>query len=375
MTRPKTVPSDALRQALENLSRTSVLLIGVAVYDQLPNLVGPSSDMEMMAQLFLEDGDVALYAKERVRELENPSAQEFRDTIIDYCQSRSARGDILILYFTGHGCAIGGSSFAFCLRDARVGFEGTGILPLSVVSLDHVVQTITSYDIHPVFIIDACFSGTTAPLGYAALTSTMDVTLRSTSADAFGLLASSSPFSPSLDTPDGGAFTQALFSVVMRGLHGESGRRMPFLTLDQLAGPLQGELTEQGHPLSRLYVGRDLPLLPIARNTTFRPHPERFTPYMTALVNLLWNSASPRDVEVSQFASIGQGAYANHSKLSLQPWRLLEDVGSNAVRRLTSRGRQFARGKLTIPRVITRDPFTDEWAAFPGTDSITINDI
>jgi hypothetical protein len=150
---------------------------------------------------------------------------------------------------------------------------------------------------------------------------------------------------------------------------------MPFITLDQLAAPLQAELSQQGFPLSRCYVGRDLPLLPIVRNTTFHPQAERFTPFMRQIVEMLWNNGSPTDVQVTQFADIGQGAYANHSKLSYAPWALLEDVGSNKVRRLTSRGREFAKGKLRIPRVIVRDPFTEKWVPALGSEEVGVNDL
>jgi hypothetical protein len=375
MTRPRYVPQDAVEEAISNLQRTSVILAGISAYDHLPELQGPSADMEMMHSLFLED-DISLYDPSRVIELENPTADNFRSTIVNFAQGRSARGDILVLYFTGHGCALGPGGFGFCLKDTKLGFSGNGVLPLSVVSLEDVIGTLTSYDVYPVFILDACFSSVTAPQGSDQFAESVNSELRDVNAESYALLASSSSISPSLDTADGGPFTAILYSIVRAGLPGGTGRHSPFITLDQLASPLQQELSIQGLPLSRCHVGRTLPPLPIARNIAFRPQTERFTPYMRRIVEMLWNSGSPQDVKVGDLArAIGQGAYGNHSKLSYTPWALLEDAGSNRIRRLTARGRKFAQRKLRIPRAIVKDPVRADWRPVDPQDLVYIHDI
>lgn len=376
MPRPRYVAKETIDQALANLDRTAVILSGVSEYDQLPNLNGPPSDMEMVADIFLHEPGISLFEKGRVKELENPDSDQFRAAIANYAQGRSARGDILILYFTGHGCVLPGGSFGFCLRDAKVGFEGSGILPVSVVALSDVVNTLATYDVHPVFVLDACFSSATAPHGHSLAANAMEEVIRTATAESYALLASSSSFSPSLDTPDGGAFTQALYSITMSGLPGAAGSRSTFITINELAGPLQEELSTLGVPLSRCYVGRDFPILPIAKNSTFQPQAERFSPYMKQIIELLWNGGSPRTANISKFSSkIGQGAYANHSKLSRAPWALVEDAGSNQVRQLTTRGRRFAQGKLRIPRIIIRDPLTWEWVPADKTNTISIDEL
>lgn len=370
MTRPRHVSRESVNETLANLARTSVILVGVGEYEHLPRLSGPSADMEMMAELMINNSSISLFDASQVRELENPTSEGFRRAILQYAEGRSGRGDILLLYFTGHGCALGANEFGFCLADTLVGFEGSGVLPLSAVSIRDVVTTLAAWDVHPVFIIDACFSSTTAPQGYSHLPAGIEATVKAASAESYALLASSSQFSGSVDTPDGGAFTQALYSIALSGLGDAVGRRMPFFTLAELAAPLQAELAREGYPLSRCYVGRDLPLTPIARNSRFQQQRERFVPFMKKIVELAWNGGDPIAVEVSDFTSIGQGAYANHSKLSYAPWCLLEDVGTNAVRRLTPRGIEFAKGNIRIPRVIIRDPLTGEWQPLSGTDEV-----
>jgi hypothetical protein len=376
MTRPRHVPHDVVTQALLNLDRTTVIISGVANYDELPPLNGPSWDMEMVAEIFVENEMISLFDENKVIELENPSTSRFREAIADYAHGMSARGDILILYFSGHGCILPGGSFGFCLKDTRVGSEGTGVLPITVVSLEELVGTLAISDVHPVFILDSCFSSVASSQGATVGTPTIEKTLRSSNADTFALLASSSSYSESIDTPNGGAFTQAFYSIILNGLSDAAGKRSPFVTLNQLAAPLQEELSRMGVPLSRCFVGRDFPVLPIAQNSSYRPQSESFTPYMKRIIELLWQDGSPREAQLSEFSKkIGQGAYANHSKLSLEPWSLVEDAGSNRVRRLTSRGRQFVQGRLRIPKTIIRDPFTGDWISASQAEMIRIEDV
>jgi hypothetical protein len=376
LTRPRHIPQEFVDQALLNLDRTTVITAGVADYDELPKLKGPPSDMEMVAEIFVDSQTISLFDKGKVIELENPTNSSFRKAIADYAQGRSARGDILILYFTGHGGILPSGSFGFCLKDTRLGVGGNEILPITVVSMDEVITTLAVADVHPVFVLDSCFSSVTSPKGSPFATSTVEESLRRSNADAYALLASSSSYSASLDTPEGGAFTQALYSVLLNGLSDPAGRRSPFVTLKKLAVPLQDELSRMGVPLSRCFVGRDFPILPIVKNSAFQPQSESFTPYMKKIIELLWQGGSPKEAALSEFSKkIGQGAYANHSKLSLEPWDLVEDAGSNQIRRLTPRGKRFAQGNLRIPRIIVRDPFTDKWKAASEAEMVRIEDV
>ncbi len=376
MTRPRQVSQDFLNEAIQNLDRTSVIAVGVADYDELPKLHGTSWDLEMMDEVLVRNPDIALMGGNPIIMLENPRIQEFREAISDYTQSRSARGDILILYFSGHGCILPSGSFGFCLKNTRLDSDRSRILPISVVPLDDLVGTLAISDVHPVFVLDACFSSATSPQAVPATPSNIEETLRRSNAETYALLASSSEYSLSIDTPEGGAFTQALYSIISNGLSGPAGRRYPIITLAQLAAPLQEELTHMGVPLSRCYVGRDFPILAVAKNVTYKAQSESFTPYMKQIVQHLWQNGKPRQAELSEIRTvIGPGAYANHSKLSLPPWDLLEDAGSNRVRRLTSRGHRFAEGKLRIPKRIERDPFSGDWRAASGTELVTTDDV
>ncbi len=375
MTRSPQVEQETIDYGYSNLSKSTVMLVGGATYSDLTDLKGTSADMESMYNVFVDDQDISLFEQSQIIELENPTSHDFLKSITKYARGRSAGGDILILYFTGHGCTLPNSTFGFCFRDTRVNHLRDGILPVSAVSILPVIQTLSAVDVHPVFILDACFSGVTAPNGADNATNSLEATLRSSHSESYAFIASSSSQAFSLDAPSGGPFTQSFYSIVLQGFSGKLGKRFPFITLDQLAEPLQEELSKLGAPLSRCYVGRSLPLLPIAKNVRFSPRRESFTKYMKSIIELLWNNGNSQEVEIKDFnISIGPAAYANHSKLSLPPWDLLESV-NRKKRRLTSRGRQFAQGKLAIPRRIIVDPMSGEWIPDLNSGKIKITDL
>jgi hypothetical protein len=328
----------------------------------------------MIEEIFSNDHQVSLYQSKYVSLL-NPTINQFRKTILEYAVSKSARGDILVFYFSGHGTIMGTNEFAFCLKDTAFGMDESKILSLSTVNFREIVQTLSAVDIFPVFIIDACFSGVTAPQGTVTVTGQMHDFLRTYFASSYALLASTSLETQSFETAFGGFFTRALHSIAINGLDDEIGRHMPFLTLDTLSSPLQEHLAKDGHPLSRCYIGPDMPAVAIAKNSKFRPDTEKFMPYMKRIVEYAWNNGKPRSVTNDELLEhVGRGAYANHSKLSLKPWGLLEDGRDNSIRVLTERGVRFANGELKIPELINRDAVTWEWIPAPDSRMITIQD-
>jgi len=376
MTRRKEVPQSLIGQLVENLGLTSILAIGVSTYDKLHDLPGVSFDLDSIEDIFKNNKDTSLYKDNKLIMLENPNSAEFRRVITDYSFDRSARGDILIFYFSGHGAVLSDGSFAFCLSDTVLGYEGNGVLPISVVRFNDVAVTLASVDVHPVFIIDACFGGLTAPRGYANIESTMQAEINSIAPESYVLLAAASPMSSAIDTPSGGGFTQALNKVVIEGLTDEEGRQFPFLSIDQLVKPLQDELVKAGLPLPKSHIGRYFPLFAFSRNPKFKPDTESFTPYMKRIVEHLWNAGKPKQIQIAELGKdLGYTEYANHRKLSLKPWQLLEDGDAPKTRKLSARGIRFAKGELSIPKVIIRDPITWEWVPAPGSNRVDISSV
>src|SRR5258705_12278860 len=100
-------------------SRVTIIAVGINKYqdDHLENLRGAHKDVEKMKKIFTRHRKTALYNSKQFIELRDPTSAEFKEKINDYVLSRSADGDILILYFSGHGVAIGRDDFGFCTQD------------------------------------------------------------------------------------------------------------------------------------------------------------------------------------------------------------------------------------------------------------------
>lgn len=367
MPRSSRRPTGAIAEALRSRSHTEVLLVGIEKYKYLARLDGPSADIGFLEET-LTARPVGLFDKKRVRVLPDLTCEEFRRLIIDYAAGRSAKGDVLILYFSGHGCVIGGNEFGYCFTDTKLNNDQQYPLPLSVVPFNEVIRTLELYDVYPLIIIDACYSG------MAVNVAQTELSLKASAPHA--VISSSSYTATSVSEPEGGPFTMTLIDVLKTGLSEDEGSLWPFITIKQLKEPLRAELATRGLPLYHMTIASGLPQIPIARNVKFKPRTERFTPQFKGIILLLWNDGDPKPMNPNDFREkLGTGATNNHSKLSLSPWDLLVDDKSNDLRTLTSRGRKFAGGELKIPKKILLNPETDEWEPAPESTLVRIEDI
>ena len=118
--RSKAVSQSKFEEYRLNIARAQVIACSVANYENLPRLPGAMRDLEMVDDIFNAHADVAIYSG-KTTTLLDPSVSEFRGEILKYSVSRSARADILIFYFSGHGTILGADEFEFCLKDTAVG--------------------------------------------------------------------------------------------------------------------------------------------------------------------------------------------------------------------------------------------------------------
>lgn len=366
---------ELLDAARKSLDRTTVMAVAVSQYREMRKLAGPSRDLVDIERMFTDLGTTGLYHRKQFLGLLDPSRRLLQEAIIKYASERSARGDILLFYYSGHGAVDGTGQFCFCPSDALISADGRSHLAMSLIPFRDVVDTLAVQDVHPVFLIDACFSNSASAV--PQLTSgVMNNQLQSASAGAYGLLCSSHNATASIDTPQGGAFTQAMCAIAAAGMADENRRRLPFMMLNDMGMRLREKLTLEGYPLSRLHIGPELPPVPLIRNTKYRPLRESFTPYLKRIVTYMSNNGQAREVTLADIDKhVGKGAYGNHSKLSLPPWSLVENGDAVKSRRLTKRGVRFAGRKLRIPRVIFKDFVTDQWKAEPGSQQVSIDDI
>lgn len=364
-------------EANSNIGITTIISVGISDYKHLANLAGPKSDQMKLRQSLTENDKTRLYDGTQLVEIFNPTSSELRQRILEFADSRHARGDIVIFYFSGHGSVLGGSEFILCTSDSRFNpnIEGGGILSTSAVLFRDIVHTLSSVDVRPIFIIDACFSGTIALADNFEI-GQMVQNEAFTFGNLYGLLCSSSSEAESKDSPDGGVFTKGLISIIDNGLDTAVYRNKPLLTLNDIAGPLTEFLAKEGNPLSRYFLGPQLPEIAIAKNIHYQPESESFVPYMKRVIELLWNDGEPRDVGTDEILDkVGRGGYANNSKLKRFPWKLLTDGKTSRSRTLTEKGKRFASGQISIPRKIIKDPVTWEWVADPSSDMVFIKDV
>ena len=341
----------------------------------LNGLEGPQKDADLILDVLSNNSHIGLFPSEQIEIYQNPTVEQLRNAFVKYAYDRSAKGDILIFYFSGHGAAVG-NDFWFCLADTRLRPDGGGLLPLSALAFDDILSTVQKADVHPIFIIDACFSGKAAPNDQMNVLNTMHDNMSRAAASSYALFCACYEEAYAVDTSNGGAFTSALHEVASAGLSDEKHKKLAFLDISDLSAPVQEKLTLLGWPLSKLYVAPDLPQFDLIRNVSYKPRTEKLHWYHKDTLDLMWNEGTPRSVSLKNIRDdCGQSAYGNHSKLSLKPWRLVEDDGNSNHRRLTARGNKFMRNKLAVPMEIIVDPITEDWGAAPGTFAGSPSDI
>jgi hypothetical protein len=363
------------------IPRVTILAVGVSHYldPALKTLSGPEHDLEKLKKLLVENKDTALYKPERFFELFDPSSSDLRKFISDYVVGRSADGDILVFYFSGHGVPIGRDDFGFCTTDTII-HSRTGVtLPLSVVKFRELLNSIHIANIVPVIIIDACYSGMAGKSLIIPAIETitgMEHQVHSLEASRYALLCSCADDQVSTDTASGGIFSCHLVDLAIRGLPLSEANK-PDLTLKDIFPKLSEiVLSDTGNTVPRLYLGSTLPDFPLVRNSQYVSKRLSFSPTYLSILNALWNNGQERDLSPDEIGKLcSKSAYCNHNKLSFAPWDLVETVPESRRRRLTERGRQFVLGKLDVPKMVVINPQTKEATPAENTKYVKYKDL
>jgi hypothetical protein len=355
------------------------MAIGINKYKDpyLPNLKGPHKDVERLRNTLTKNIKTAVYNPKQFIELRDPDAQEFREKINKYVLDRSADGDILILYFSGHGVAIGRDDFGFCTTDTIIHPLSRIALPLSVVKFSEILQSLNTASVIPIIIIDACYSGVAGKsLEIPAIEaiSTIHDQVHTVAASSYALLCSCSELQTSKDTLNGGVFSSQLVEIVAEG--SDKSDDASILTLHDVFDKLSEKvLSINMEAIPRLYLGPTLPKIPLALNAKFRIKNLILSPVYISILEALWNNGKPQSLSPDNIREIcGNGAYGNHNKLSLEPWQLVETIPHTKMRRLTKRGEQFMQNKLKVPKKINRDPKSKKMVTAKKTGYVNYQD-
>lgn len=364
---------------LSSTSRVTIIAVGVENYKYLPRLKGTKHDVENFHDLLVSSQKTALYQEKQFTTIIDPTSAELRDLISTYIFDRSALGDILIFYFSGHGTTVGHKDFGFCTIDTRFHSSIQAVLPLTVFRFSELLDSLSIADITPVIIIDACYSGKAGD----ALVSThtainaMQEKIKISSASNHALLCSCSDLQTSIDNPQkGGLFSRGIFEIAKNGISHKK-QKPDTIGLQDMYRPLSSFIeTEVNDSNPRLYIGETLYEFPLVKNVLYSPQKYSFVGHLKKIINTLWNNGEPRELPKSEILKLcGRGSYGNHNKLSLEPWQLVETAPKSSNRRLTKKGISFAKGKIKIPKSIEKDPHTGKWLPSPGSIEITINDV
>ncbi|MEX1247661.1 MAG: caspase family protein [Anaerolineales bacterium] len=353
----------------------TIYAVGVDTYSDaaLRKLDGPAKDVNGLRKLLVEDKSTALFKPKQFLSLHNPSSEKLRTQIDQYANARSANGDVLIFYYSGHGVSIGNDDFGFCTIDTRINLTNRSVLPLSVVKFSELLRTFMIAKIYPIIIIDACFSGIVgkSPLinpskAFDAIKESM---IRATS--SYFLLCSCSEEDTVKDTKFGGVFSRMLVDISKNGLRSTQKN----LSINNIFPLLVEEARRYpGESSPLLHQGPGIPDVPFIKNVMYSARSENFAREYFCILKTLWNKGKERELSIDELGRYcGRGAYSNHSKLSLRPWRLIEDVprSKGRYRRLTRRGRKFIAGELKIPKKIVRDPEKEVWTPAAGTAMVS----
>jgi hypothetical protein len=204
-------------------SRVTILAIGADRSQSAGFRVlgGPRHDLDNLRNLLVENARTALFDQAHFHELYNPTSSELRQILNEYTIGRSADGDILIFYFSGHGVSIGRDDFGFCTRDTIVHTQTGVTLPLSVVKFSELLHSLSIVNVMPVIIIDACYSGIagrTLNIPAVEAISSMQHEVHSKYASSYALLCSCTDNQTSVDTSFGGVFSRCLYELANEGL-------------------------------------------------------------------------------------------------------------------------------------------------------------
>jgi len=336
-------------------SRVTIMAVGINKYQDshLPNLRGAHKDVEKIKNVFTKHKKAAIYNSRQFIELRDPTSGEFKEKINEYVLDRSADGDILILYFSGHGVAIGRDDFGFCTQDTIIHPISKTALPFSVVKFSEILQSLNTVSVIPIIIIDACYSGIASKsliIPPIEVISTIQTQTHTIAASSYALLCSCSELEPSVDTPDGGIFSNQLASVLTDGLDKDELYE-PILTLHDVFNKL-GEkvLSSNVDTVPRMFLGLTLPRFPLSLNSKYKIESILLSPFYISILKALWNNGKEKHLSPNEIDKIcGKGAYGNHTKLALDPWQLVESIPNSKKHKLTKRGKDFMQNSIKIP--------------------------
>lgn len=352
------------------------LSICVSDYKYLSKLPFTLIDADNVRNVIIENDKIRLIPECNFSQLINPDCQKVGNFFSNFINSLSAQGEILVLYFSGHGLVIDNDDFGFCFIDTEFHNETDTIFPFSVIRLSDVLKTLTIMNVIPVLIIDACFSGIAGKLLINTRNNAMDIIKNNLNEEYglnYALFCSCSSRYETYENKHGGFFTQCFIKSIQEG--NKQNKRNEYLTVVDIYLLLKSITRKETFEIyPQLFLGEAFADIALVRNIEYQPIIYRFDNTLKSIIHLLWNQGEIRDLsrkEIQQLA--GSGAYGNHSKLSYGGWNLVDDNPKTKKRRLTKKGIEFASGNLKIPEEIIKNVENNKYEPKKDTRYISID--
>jgi hypothetical protein len=361
-------------------SQVNIIAVGVENYQYMTRLNGPKRDVLRFVDVLSKSSSTGVFLDSKIVTLLNPDTNGLRKAINDLIINSSLEGEALIFYFSGHGIPISHHDFGFCTIDSRIHDESESLLPLTVLKLKDILDTLHVMNVIPIFIIDACYSGiagNAVKISINNMITSIHSLITESNATNYALFCACTDREFSFGYGNGGVFSQLLLDVLENGLQSDKYNRKPMLNLQDVFSQIRTKINDEfTSSTPQLFLGQTLPEFPIVKNSKYDPIKYQFTPYLKKILEALWKDGNEAELKIGDFISlVGRGAYGNHRKLSIPVWNLVEDNPQTKKRRLTNRGREFVQGKSSIPDIIVFDYEVDEFIAAPNAIMVSINDI
>ena len=350
-------------------SHISILIIGVSKYDHLGDLTGTITDSEKIEQLLVMNKKTALYSPNNCTKILDPTSSQFRKSISDYVCSRTAPGDILILYFSGHGISLDGKDFGFCTRDTQpVGLSFTPApIPVNLVRLSDVIESLTTAKVEPIIIIDACLSGVA---GEKISELYDEVVSKQTGSigSSYEVVCASTKYDSAEEYSSGGVFTSTLHRAALEGISGKKNT----LQLSDIYNKVKQEGRKIGFT-PQYFSSHSPPECEFVKNIRFRPNLLKIGTFVEIL-NFFWNNGNPQKRTIKDLQRQGSTAHTTYSKLTYTPWELISKEGTKNIG-LSDRGVRFMKNKLFIPDTLEQDPQSKVWKPSSDSKNVSFKDI
>jgi hypothetical protein len=150
-----------------------------------------------------------------------------------------------------------------------------------------------------------------------------------------------------------------------------------YITIQNIAKPLNDILAIKGAPLSRLHIGRSYPILNICKNVNFEEkiRKESLIHSYKPIFEYILRDGEPKSFTPGELRGAFPSAYGNSTKM-IYIWGLLEEVeGNSKVRKLTEKGLRFVNNEISLPKTMIKDPNTGEWKPSEDTEYIFYHDL